>query len=259
MVGAVLEWALAEGTVGEAREAVDYVELLDWDERRPAAVTHQEGDAVIEKLRALGYLAEDEAGPASPAPSGESARSLLNLGTVLLEQDRPEEALEAYQKALALEPESPGAWLKCGVAQHRLGRFEDSLASNRRALELGRTYAHRESASVGTAVALVELGRSQEALQLLEAATAHLPDSFILWKMRGDISLAQGDRETARRAYTRALELQESADVCNRLAALLVELDGDRAGATELWLRSLRLEPDQPRVRDALEALGEVR
>jgi Tfp pilus assembly protein PilF len=230
MVGSVLDWTLDEGVMSEVREAVDYVQLLSWDENRPAAITDQDGGAVVERLRALGYLAGSETAPAPTEPPAESARSLLNLGTVLLEQGRLEEALAAYERALELDPEMPGAWLGP---------------------------AHRESASVGMAIALVELQRSDEALLLLEAATAHLPDSFILWKMRGEIALGQGRHEPARRAYARALELEEDTDAYNRLAALVLQLDGDAAEAAELWRRSLELDPDQPRVRDALRALGD--
>jgi tetratricopeptide (TPR) repeat protein len=256
MPGTVLRWALSDDSASVDLEGVDYVELLDWKQPGQEWVRASSDDIMVEKLRALGYLVGPEVSMDGGAARPESARSLLNLGTVLLEQDRPEEALAAYQRALELDPEAPGAWIKCAVAQHRLGLYEDALASNRRGLELGGSDAHRESASVGMAAALVSLERPSEALLLLEAATAHMPDSSILWKTRGEIALGLDRYESARLAYTRVLEIEEDTDAYNRLAALVLELDGDLAGAQEMWRRSLQMNPDQPRVRDALDALG---
>jgi tetratricopeptide (TPR) repeat protein len=256
MAGDVMEWALAGGDKPEAGGAVDYANLLDWQAPHGDVLGDVRRGSVIEKLQALGYLADNAEMSEPAATPAQSARSLLNLGTVLLEQGRPEEALEIYQQALELDPESPGAWLKCGVAQHRLGHYEDSLASNRKVLELGGSRAHRESASVGMAVALVELERPVEAMQLLEAATAHLPDSFILWKMRGTIALGQGRHEPARLAFEHALGIDEDTEVYNRLASLVLELDRDMVRAAALWNRSLEIDPDQPRVREALAALN---
>jgi tetratricopeptide (TPR) repeat protein len=256
MPGRVLEWALTEAITSRERENADYVELLGWAAREQTDISGAADAEVVERLRALGYLAGPEHDEAQPTPPAEFQSSVLNLGTVLLEQDRPEEALQAYQRALELDPSSPGAWLKCAVAQHRLGLFEEALASNRKVIELGGSEIHRESASLGMAIAMVELGQPGEAMLLLEAATAHMPESFILWKTWGDIAIAEGQLEPSRQAYKKALEIEDDIEALNRLAALVVQLDSDSARAAELWQRSLRLDPNQPRVRDALQALG---
>jgi tetratricopeptide (TPR) repeat protein len=256
MTGTVLDWALTGEMVASVQTAVDYVEQLTWEADRSTQLEGIADAAVVERLRALGYLESSES-PGEPATQpAESARSLLNLGTVLLEQDRPEEALDAYQRALELDPASPGAWLKCAVAQHRLGLFEEALASNRKVLELGGSPAHRESASLGMAIALVELGKPAEAILLLEAATAHMPGSFILWKTMGDVALGEGQLGNARHAYENTVAIREDVDSMNRLAALVLQLDNDSERAEELWRNSLRIDPDQPRVKDALRAIG---
>jgi tetratricopeptide (TPR) repeat protein len=258
MTGTVIAWAVRQAVVARQANAVDYRAILQWRPPSAAALVDPSAAEVVARLRALGYLeTPDEGGSPADDLRDESPRALMNLGTVLLEQGRDQEALAAYQKALELDRGSPGAWLKVGVALRRLGRHEEALAACRAALELGGGEAHREAASLGMAIALVELGRPGEAEQLLEAATTFLPDSFILWRTRADIALGADDLALARQAYGRASELADDRECLNRLAALTLRLDRDREHAAALWRRSLALDADQPEVRQALAALAE--
>jgi len=66
------------------------------------------------------------------------------------------------------------------------------------------------------------------------------------------------DFERARQAYERATALDEDPEIFNRLAALILRLGGDPARAATLWQRSLELDPEQPHVREALDALRAI-
>jgi Flp pilus assembly protein TadD len=83
-----------------------------------------------------------------------------------------------------------------------------------------------------------------------------ITNSFILWKTRGEVALKQGNQPLARDAYAKAAELSPDTECLNRLAALVLALDGDRERARTLWQRSLELDPKQPRVEEALAALA---
>jgi tetratricopeptide (TPR) repeat protein len=257
MTGEVLHWALVPSFEAPAAEPVDYVAALAAPAPAGRAGPDPASEELVARLEALGYL--DSEGGREPLPTPtpiETPRSLMNLGTVYLEQGRDREALAAYRRAAELDPSLPGAWVKVGIAERRLGHLEEALAAYRRALELGGADVHRESASLGMAVVLQELGKPGEALMLLEAATTFLPESFILWKTYGEGALAQGDQVLARQAYERAAALDDDIEVLNRLAALVLQLDGNAERAAALWRRSLELDPDQAMVRQALAALG---
>jgi tetratricopeptide (TPR) repeat protein len=86
---------------------------------------------------------------------------LSNLGTVLKHQGRHEEALQAFDKAIQLRPEAPGAWKNLGDALVELGRPADALLSFQHVLKLDPR--HRDAAcSLGRA--LNDLKRPEEAL-----------------------------------------------------------------------------------------------
>jgi len=259
MSGKVLSWALKEGLESDG-EPVDYAAVLGAPAGLATPLADLAADEVVAQLEALGYLepGQEKAPPptATATPAVETPWAVLNLGTVLLEQGRDKEALEAYRRAVELAPEQAGSWIKLGVAQHRLGQLEESLESNRRAIKLAKSEVHVEAASLGMAIALTELGRPDEALMLLEAATTFVPTSFILWKTRGEVALKQGNQPLARDAYAKAAEFSPDTECLNRLAALVLALDGDRERATTLWQRSLQLDPNQPRVEEALAALA---
>jgi tetratricopeptide (TPR) repeat protein len=257
MEGERLDWALTPGFRAPEAEPADYTAAL----AAPAAATEAGPDPASEelvaRLEALGYLDSEGGREPMPTPTSvETPRSLMNLGTVYLEQGRDREALTAYRRAAELDPSLPGAWVKVGIAERRLGHLDEALAAYRRALELGGADVHRESASLGMAVVLQELGKPGEALLLLDAATTFLPESFILWKTYGEGALAQDDQALAREAYERAAALDDDPEVLNRLAALVLQLDADADRAAALWRRSLELDADQPMVRQALAALG---
>jgi tetratricopeptide (TPR) repeat protein len=57
---------------------------------------------------------------------GEYVPSLLNQGNLLSLQERPEEALGYYQRALALQPNNPRAALAVARTSHQLGNFGDA-------------------------------------------------------------------------------------------------------------------------------------
>lgn len=59
-----------------------------------------------------------------------------NLGATLGELDRPAEALAAFERLLALDPESPQAVNNVGVVTRELGRLSESEAAFRRVVAL---------------------------------------------------------------------------------------------------------------------------
>jgi tetratricopeptide (TPR) repeat protein len=78
------------------------------------------------------------------------------LGAQHLERGEPEEALQWYDRALAVDPENPVAWCGRGKACYDLGRLERADRDFRRALRFarrlleGRTSPHRWWADAST-------------------------------------------------------------------------------------------------------------
>jgi len=99
---------------------------------------------------------------------------LFNRAGLLLELKRPEEALENYERVVALRPDLFVAWNNRGSTLRALQRHEEALASFERAAALNPSHVN---ALTNRAMALWDLRRLQEALvaanQALTAQPAH--------------------------------------------------------------------------------------
>jgi tetratricopeptide (TPR) repeat protein len=83
-----------------------------------------------------------------------------NLGTVLVEQGRQEEAIAHYREALRLRPEFPSAHTNLGNAYLRLGRTQEALGHYREAVRLDPANALRHR---NLGLALTRAGQGEEA------------------------------------------------------------------------------------------------
>ena len=64
-----------------------------------------------------------------------------NLGALLSDAGRLEEAIDSYRRALSIQPDFADAHGNLGVALTRLGRYADAVASLQRALQLKPAFA----------------------------------------------------------------------------------------------------------------------
>ena len=108
----------------------------------------------------------------SPCWHGENrdrmrARGWNNKGYKLSRKKRYEQAIIAYDRALAYDPTFTKPWFNKGVALHALKRFEEALATLEDALTLNPNYAVEWRRK---AIALGELKRYDEAVIALAKA-----------------------------------------------------------------------------------------
>ena len=139
--------------------------------------------------------------------TGPDWQSLLQQASALRQAGRVGEAIAAYQRLLALKPDLHASWYNLGWLQKQARQFEEALGSYQQALDRG--VDDPEEVHLNRAVILSDhLGRPQEALGELEAALAIKPDYVPALLNLGNLHEDRGDREAARQAYGRAVELE---------------------------------------------------
>jgi hypothetical protein len=84
----------------------------------------------------------------------DESESWIKRGNVLLKVSRYEEAIQRYELAIRLNPNSCEAWNLRGIALLQLGRYEESIASFDKALEINPDYLE---AKTNRDIALKEL------------------------------------------------------------------------------------------------------
>ncbi|MGH2502303.1 MAG: tetratricopeptide repeat protein [Ktedonobacterales bacterium] len=120
----------------------------------------------------------------------------------------PQQALACAEKAIALDPNSAFAESGRGAALNQVGRFQEALDAHDHALALDPRYV---SAWVNKGFALSGLGRDQEALDVLDRALVLDPGEDVAWSNKGNVLINLGRHREALDAYVQALKLGQNA------------------------------------------------
>jgi Tfp pilus assembly protein PilF len=219
----------------------------------PASAAQSKVDQeTVDKLRALGYIGA--AGGGGQAIGTRTGGSFNNEGLQLKQLGRTEEAIEAFESALTVDPNlSSAAW-----------NLSDLLFAQQKSLDKSDTLLVRAFASglpegtrflIGRAIGYQRADRLDRAMKLLTDAAAAKPDEPEVWLFRGRYRVESGDCEGAVSDFERAIRL----DAVNAAALASLGLAhicaGNAEGAREAFKRSLALDPNQPKLRDYLRAL----
>jgi Flp pilus assembly protein TadD len=220
---------------------------------RPAGTGRADAET-LEKLRALGYIGGAGSEKAPRPGSTRSAGSYNNEGLILRDQGRPAEAVEAFEKALSLDPDLASA----------LWNLSDLLFAEKRALDrsdalLVRAFAHGLPEGtkylVGRAIGYQRAGDAERSLRLMTAASAARPDEPEVWLFRGRYRIDRQDCSGALDDFDKAVGLAPANAAAYASRALARLCVGDRTRARQDFLRSLELDPRQPKVREYLAGL----
>ncbi|HEV2867528.1 MAG TPA: sulfotransferase [Allosphingosinicella sp.] len=167
--------------------------------------------------------------------AAETPAMLLARAGRLREAGRVEEAIAAYEAALAAAPEAANAWYNLGWLQRRARRFDAALAAYSEAIRRG--VEEPEEVHLNRAVIFADhLARPDEAQAELEAALALNPAYVPALLNLGNLAEDRGERSAARTAYERAL----AAEPANKLALARLAGVSGVSGADDPLLTRLR-------------------
>jgi predicted O-linked N-acetylglucosamine transferase (SPINDLY family) len=130
---------------------------------------------------------------------------LFNRAGLLLELKRPQEALENYGRVVALRPDLFVAWNNRGSALRALQRHEEALASFERAAALNPSHVN---ALTNRAMALWDLRRLPEALAAADKALTVQPGHAEALYTRANILRDLGHMAEALADYEQVLTIQ---------------------------------------------------
>ena len=168
------------------------------------------------------------------------AQACYTLGDQWLEDNRADEALRAYDHAIALQPGYVDAHLSRTNALLRLQRAAEALANCERTVEIAPTLG---LAHYNHGVVLEGLGRAEEAEQSYRLAAQYEPDSAYTHFALGYLLLHQNKRQDAMACMNRVLELepQNAQALINRGQAYM-EMQQDELAFAD-FNQALRINP----------------
>lgn len=189
-----------------ARQRLDALRLNSPTIPQAAQALEQADPAVTARLRSLGYLGGTplQAGGELPDPKTQTTLvDLHNEAVRQLEAGQAAAALALLQQARQQAPRSPGVLRLLAKAELALDRPEQAEATLRELLSLGQN----PDSLILLAQIRVLSADFEAAEALLQQAEQLQPLNGAIAVVRGDIALREGDVETARRQYQRALEI----------------------------------------------------
>jgi arylsulfatase A-like enzyme/Tfp pilus assembly protein PilF len=218
-----------------------------------------------EKLRALGYLASDNAGANTSEKAAIDPKDKIEVANkfhrslVDLEEDRYEEAITELREVVRLEPDIASGHLELGRALVHLQRYQEALPVLRTAAEKNPNsgMAHYE-----LGLALIKTGQWEAALPEVQAAVVCTPTSAQLHFYAGAVHLRLKHIPEATAEFENSLKIDPDHFLANLKYGEMLFREGDAAGALPKLSRAAKVDPKSAEAHaflaDAYQQLGQA-
>jgi tetratricopeptide (TPR) repeat protein len=169
------------------------------------------------------------------------AEAHYNLGRLLVERGQLEDAIAHYEKAIAINPADAEAQNNLGITLFGLGRRDEAIAHYRKALEI---QPHYGEASCNLASALIAKGDLDGAISRYADCLAAIPDQEEARYNLASALLRRGRIDEAIDQYQKLLQVHpDSADAhANLGSAWLAKRDVQ--DAISEYTKALQISPD---------------
>jgi tetratricopeptide (TPR) repeat protein len=172
-----------------------------------------------------------------------------NLALALWQARKPQEAVEHFEAALRLRPDSAEAHNNLGNALRQIGKLQEAIGCFDKALQIKPDYAE---AHYNVGLALFALGQKQEAVRHLEKAVRLKPDFAEAYRNLGTVLLLTGNAKDAIQSYRQALRLRpDDAETHSGMGTALNQL-GRTQDAIRHYEEALRIRPDYAEAQNNL-------
>jgi predicted AlkP superfamily phosphohydrolase/phosphomutase/Tfp pilus assembly protein PilF len=266
MPGKFQQWMFKDLQAVQGMRVVSYSEFVG-DRPTPSSVT---ADAAAYKadLLAIGHLSDptrnltpmlEEADQPAPAvPISPDKWGLYayynNLGIQLKAAGKSKDAVEALQKATEINPGRATPYLNMAIAMFDKQQYSAAEDAFMNAVQHGLPNA--EHYFIDFAALYRKNNLTTRAIILLQKGKQLFPTSYAISANLGS-ALLQADRYSEGvPELERALGMQPSSTLVLNDLGLVYAKKNDYGRALDYWNRSLSIDPHQPQIREASNAVG---
>ena len=173
----------------------------------------------------------------------DSADAYSNMGFALKEQGKLDEAVKACKKALLLKPDYANAYYNMGNALQDQGKLDEAIDAYNKAISLKPDYA---KAYYNMGNALKGQNKLDAAVEVYKKYILLKPDYANAYYNLGVVLQDQGKLERAIDAYNKAISLKPDYAAAYDNMGTTLKDQGKLDEAIEAYKKSLSLEPDYP-------------
>jgi Flp pilus assembly protein TadD/peroxiredoxin len=175
-----------------------------------------------------------------------------NLGMMAAQENHSEEAIQDFQQSLLLRPKYAVALLNLGNVYRRQRDFEKAEESLSRALEI-----QPDDAEINYSMGMLyaQQGQLPRASEYLQKAIDLRPDYSEALNNLGVLYVRKQDYSKAEEQFKTGIRVAPNFDQSYLNLARLYAMRGDKEKAREVLQELLRLQPQNPGARQALELM----
>ena len=182
------------------------------------------------------------------------ANEWMKKGYSLGLQKKYREALECYEKALKLNPDSPIAWSNMGFIYRVLGNYDKAIEYNKKAIELNPGLA---GAWDNLGFSYDGSGKYDKAIECYQKASKLNPNEAMVWINFGIAYARLGNYDKAVQCLRKAIELESNmAKAWNNLGWCCYAMER-YVEALAAFDKALEINPNYEAAKDGREAVLE--
>lgn len=179
---------------------------------------------------------------------------LINEGIVFHDQGDYPSAIQKYEEALKIDPESEAALYEMALTYFKLNDYKMTLSCAKKVLSLNKNH---EDAYVVSGSAYDQGGKPKKAIKVYKKGLKGNPESYLLYFNMGISYLGINEYEKAEKSAIAALEINNSHSSSHLLLANIHYLKYNRVRSMLACYFFLLLEPNSARSAKALTMLKE--
>jgi Flp pilus assembly protein TadD len=140
----------------------------------------------------------------------QKADAWYSKGNALKAQSKYDEAIKAYDKTIQLNPNYANAWYNKANTLKAQSKYDEAIKAYDRVIEINPQYV---SAWINKGVALDDLGKYDEAVQAYNKAIEIKPQDADAWYNKGRALFNEGKYDETIQAFDKVIELKPDAEV----------------------------------------------
>jgi tetratricopeptide (TPR) repeat protein len=174
------------------------------------------------------------------AKNPESWMAHTNIGLVLFQKGKIDDAIAHYRSALQMQPDWWDAEYNLGTALSAKGQVDEAIPHSEKAVAMR---PNDPDAQVSLANLLFQKGRINEAIAHYQKAITVRPDDFLARYGLGHALLEKGELDSAIQVCRSALLLRPLDADCHTTLAIALDEKGNPAEAIQHYNKALELAP----------------